>query len=293
LLVLAVSGVLGTAAGATANPAAPAAPRCEHAFVPAYFWSGSNWMRAIDSKPAPGAMLLNVDSGPGTSPLQHFRTLVRRAHAAGITVLGYSSTVYGQRSRAAVEAEVRHYKAWYRVNGMFLDLAAATARELPYYRKLARYIRGVEPGSVIWLNPGAYPDRRYMSVGDVVLVFEGSYATYRHLQVPSWTDRYRRARFAQVIYATPASKLARAVRLSRLRRAGYVYVTNLQGSPNPYAALPSYWKREAAAIPVGCSSASPAAVASKPRSRTQPPIWAGGQGTVGRFNSPLGSRTGL
>jgi hypothetical protein len=261
LVLLAAALVLGTAAGATANPAAQATARCHHSFVPSYFWSGSNWMRAIDSKPAPGVMILNVNGGPGTSPVPHFRTLVRRAHAKGITVLGYSSTVYGQRPAAAVEAEFRHYRAWYRVNGMFLDLAAATASELPYYRKLAAYIRKADPASVIWLNPGAYPDQRYLSVANVLLVFEGSYAAYRQLRVPGWAHHHLPARFAQVVYATPASELASAISLSRLRNAGYAYVTNLAGSPDPYAALPSYWKREAAAIPAGCSSASQAPAA--------------------------------
>jgi hypothetical protein len=251
--LLAAALVLGTTAGATADSAARATTGCQHVVVPSYFYSGSGWRRAIGSKPPPGVMFLNVDNGPGSSPLAHFQSLVRRAHAAGISVLGYSSTVYGQRPIAAVEADVRHYKDWYKVNGMMLDLAAATASELPYYRKLARYIRREIPGSAVWLNPGTYPDRRYLSVADVVLVFEGSYASYRQLQVPRWVGHFRPARFADVIYATSGPRLTSAIRLSRADRAGYVYFTNLAGA-NPYSALPSYWRREAAAVPADCSS---------------------------------------
>lgn len=90
-----------------------------------------------------------------------------------------------------------------------------------------------------------------------------------------------------MIYATPASKLARAVRLSRLRRAGYAYVTNLRGSPNPYATLPSYWKREVAAITAGRPTATPAPVASEPRPCAQPAISAGGQRTVERLTAGI------
>jgi hypothetical protein len=67
----------------------------------------------------------------------------------------------------------------------------------------------------------------------VLVVFEGSYADYRGLQVPHWVAHYRAARFAQVIRSTPAADLARAVRLGRLRRAGYMYVTDQTGS-DPY-----------------------------------------------------------
>jgi len=105
---------------------------------------------------------------------------------------------------------------------------------------------------VIWLNVGAYPARGYMSVGNVVVAFEGSYASYRGLAVPAWTAHYKAARFADVIYATPRSDLASAVSLARHRRTGHLYVTSLPGSPDPYSALPGYWAREVAAIAAPC-----------------------------------------
>jgi Spherulation-specific family 4 len=270
-VTLAVAAAIGApalapaaAAGAVAAPAAavPAAAgtsaaataaSCQRAFVPAYPWSSAFWTRAIDSKPAPGVMILNVTGmGAGNAPVPHFQALVRKAHAAGVSVLGYSSTEYGQRPAAAVEADARHYKAWYKVNGMFLDLTANARSGLAYYRALASHIRAAIPGSVIWLNVGAYPARGYMSVGNVVVAFEGSYASYRGLAVPAWTAHYKAARFADVIYATPRSDLASAVSLARHRRTGHLYVTNLPGSPDPYSALPGYWTREVTAIAAPC-----------------------------------------
>ncbi len=120
-----------------------------------------------------------------------------------------------------------------------------------YYRRLADYIHR-SPGSVVMLNPGTYPDRRYMSVGDVVLVFEGSYASYVRLRVPGWAGRYPAAKFAQAIYAAPAARVSAIIRLSRRRHAGYVYVTGGAGT-NPYRALPAVWPHEDAAIAAGCS----------------------------------------
>jgi hypothetical protein len=138
------------------------------------------------------------------------------------------------------------------VNGIFLDLTRGTADELSYYRQLASYIRATVPNAVVWLNPGTYPDQSFMSIASVVLVFEGSYASYLQDQVPGWISQYQQDQFAHVIYATPQPDLADAVKLSRERRAGYLYVTNLPGSPNPYAAMPGYWAQEAAAIRANC-----------------------------------------
>jgi hypothetical protein len=253
---LALAAPLAAAAPAGATPAAlratGAAAPCQRVVVPAYFYSGSIWRRAIATKPAPGAMILNVDSGPGTSKLAHFATLVKLAQKAGITVIGYVPTGYGSRAAATVEAEVRDYESWYHVNGIFLDETADTAAELPYYRTVVFYIRRVAHGAHIWLNPGDYPNRGYVALSSVLLTFEGSYASYQHLSVPRWVGQYQASRFAHVVYGTPASGVSNAISLARRRHAGHLYLTNLPGEPNPYNALPSYWNREAAAVPSGC-----------------------------------------
>jgi len=233
-------------------PPPAAAGGCQDTYVPSMFYASSDWAQAIDTKPAPRVMLLNVDNGPGSAPVPHFQGVVRQAQAAGITVLGYSSTDYGQRPAGPVETEVRRYRAWYGVNGILLDLTQGTPGELSYYRELTSYIRATVPHAVVWLNPGDYPDPRFMSIANVVMVFEGSYAQYVASQVPGWVSRYQPGQFVHVIYATPASDLASAIRLSRARRAGYLFVTDLPGSPNPYDAMPSYWPREVATVTGKC-----------------------------------------
>jgi hypothetical protein len=242
------AGQPGAPAGS--QPTGPVvAAGCQDTFVPAYFYASSDWAQAIDTQPAPAVMLLNVDSGPGTAPLSHFQTLTKQAQAAGITVLGYSSTEYGAKPVAQVEAEINDYKSWYGVNGMFLDLTQGTSGELSYYQQLAGYIRANVPGGVVWLNVGAYPDQSFMSVANTVMVFEGSYASYVSDQVPGWVSQYSPSHFANVVYATPQSDFDSAVSLSRSRsRAGFLFVTDLSGSGNPYGAMPSYWSQEAATI---------------------------------------------
>jgi hypothetical protein len=236
--------------GSAQQPTGPVvAAGCQDTFVPAYFYASSDWTQAISTRPKPAVMFLNVDSGPGTSPQSHFQTLTRQAQAAGITVLGYSSTEYGDKPIASVEAEIKDYKSWYGVNGIFLDLTQGTSGELSYYQQLANYIRANVPGGVVWLNVGAYPVQSFMSVANTVMVFEGSYSSYVSDQVPSWVSQYSPSHFANVLYATPQSDFDSAVNLSRTRsRAGFLFVTDLSGSGNPYGAMPSYWSQEATTI---------------------------------------------
>jgi Spherulation-specific family 4 len=237
----------GTAQSQPTGPVVAAG--CQDTFVPAYFYASSTWTQAIETRPKPGVLLLNVDSGPGTSPQSHFQTLTKQAQAAGITVLGYSSTEYGDKPIASVEAEINDYKSWYGVNGIFLDLTQGTSAELSYYQKLANYIRANVPGGVVWLNVGAYPVQSFMSVANTVMTFEGSYSSYVSDQVPGWVSQYSPSHFANVLYATPQSDFDSAVNLSRTRnRAGFLFVTDLSGSGNPYGAMPGYWSQEAATI---------------------------------------------
>jgi len=256
LVVIAAIVVLGAAAGITAGlTSGKIAPHCQKSFVPAYFDS-SVWSQMAGSKPVPSAMILNPATGigAGTAPNPGFQAAAQQARHAGTAVIGYSSTADGQRPIGQIEADVRNYKAWYGVTGIFLDSVNGTSAELPYYQQIASYIHRTIPGSSVWLNPGIYPDQRYMSVGNVVMVFEGTYAQYRNIQVPGWARDYPEDRFANTIYDVPSSAQANtALSLSKSRNAGYVYVTNLAGS-NPYDALPSYWSSELSALTTKCSS---------------------------------------
>jgi Spherulation-specific family 4 len=243
-----------TAAGCSAadSPAAATVRYCGQLVLPAYFYSSSIWAQASDSKPPPSDIILDISGiGAGSDPLPHFRAVVRQARARGITVLGYISTVDGQRPAAQVETEVRNYKAWYGVTDIFLDRVSGQQQQVAYYRQLASYIHQYDTGSSVWLNPGDFPARAYMSIGNVVMVFEGTYAQYLTFQVPSWTYRYPASKFAHTIYATPGSSLSNALTLAAHRQAGHVYITDGSGA-NPYAGLPSYWSYEVSAASAGC-----------------------------------------
>jgi hypothetical protein len=252
---------LGVAVSLAARWTLATDPACQDTVVPAYFYSSATWAQAAGSKPVPNFMILDITGmGAGNAPNPHFATVVRQAQAAGITILGYSSTENGARAVSAVEADARNYRAWYHVTRIFLDVVNGGSAELPYYRQLANYIHHLDPGSSVWLNPGDYPDQGYMSVGDVINVFEGPVANYLTMRVPSWVSRYSAGRFVQTIYAVPAADLDHVIKLSRGRHAGIVYVTNGSGS-NPYRALPSYWSSETTTVSAPCPAVQPSTAA--------------------------------
>lgn len=248
LSVVVVGGVLAAAIPTGSRPR-----NCPQLFVPAFFRPDDGWAALAKAPAPPGTVLLDLTSlGAGTAPEAGFRPAVAALQKRGVTVLGYSTTIYTHRPMAQVVADVRHYASWYGVHDIFLDQVATGVGQLAYYRALQARIRAVEPKAMIWLNAGTYPARAYMGLGDIVVAFEGPWSNYRAIAVPGWARRYPRSRFAFVVYATPASHLAGTVRLAQRRNAGHLYVTDGTGG-NPYGSLPSYFPALDAAT-AGCAS---------------------------------------
>ena len=248
--VAAAAVVLALTLSSPGGPPPGSRAVCEQLVVPAYFEPVS-WPAAYRGVKPPRDMVLDVSGvGAGSAPQPDFRAAVAAARAAGVTVLGYISTVEGRRPLSEVETEIRDYADWYGVTSVFLDRASGQLPQLGYYRAIADYVRSRDPGAQLWLNPGDYPDPAYMSLGGVEMTFEGTYADYTGAAgaaVPAWVRRYPASRFAHTVYAVPAAGLASALRLARARNAGHVYVTDGDGG-NPYQALPDYWSAESAAV---------------------------------------------
>lgn len=226
--------------------------RGQHLGVPAYFLPGPAWRAASRKGAAVRYLVVNPASGPGGSADDRYRRATARARASGIQVLGYVDTTYGERGLVPVREEIDRYRDWYGVDGIFLDQAAATDGALSYYERLAGHVR---PG-VLALNPGVYPSEAYLGLADVLVTFEGDFATYVHCEVPAWAAEHPRHCFWHLVYATNRGQLDSALTLARRRRAGVVYVTD-RNLGNPWDGLASYWQTEVkiAARPQEASSA--------------------------------------
>jgi hypothetical protein len=220
--------------------------------VPAYFYPGSYWTQMEQAgSSALKLAVMNPASGPGSAPDPKYVSAVRAAQAAGITVVGYVYTSYGARSLAAVESDVNAYYSWYGVNGIFFDEASNNCATASYYATLNAFVKSKGGTARTILNPGTQTSQCYVSDGDILLTFEGSYKQYVNgYSAPSWVSQYSPSHFWHVIYGAPTtSAMAQAVQLSKRRGAGFVYVTP-DTLPNPYDTLPTgpYWSGELADI---------------------------------------------
>ncbi|MGE3289599.1 MAG: spherulation-specific family 4 protein [Pseudonocardia sp.] len=213
--------------------------------MPAYFHpvrEADSWARldAACARDDVGIVVINPDSGFGTTADDAYRWACSSLCRSGTTVAGYVDTAYASRPHADVVAEVRAYVASYGVGAAFLDQVTSTRVELPYYRELVRSIRRAGVGRVV-LNPGVGPDRGYLEIADVVVTFEGPWAAYAAEDRLPARRRRRSAATWHLVHSTPPREQGRVIDAARRRGAAHVYVTE-RTLPNPWDRLPARWE---------------------------------------------------
>jgi hypothetical protein len=207
--------------------------------VPAYFHPKvrpGDWLWLAEHPQEVRHVILNVASGPGTAAVPAFRAVTDRLHTAGVSVIGYADTDYGERRAPDILADLAQYQDWYGVDGLCLDRVASGADKLSWFRTLAARLRVAGARSLLF-NHGTYPDEGYAGVADLLGTFEGPWASYRRMQVPQWADAHPSEKFYHVLYSVPPGRFDDAVRLAFKRRAAAVYIT-WRGGANPYDRLP-------------------------------------------------------
>jgi hypothetical protein len=223
--------------------------------VPAYFYPGGesqkDWDRLIKAAGAvPLVAVVNLDSGPGKEVDPNYAKIIDRAQAAGLTVIGYVSTLHGKRPLEEVRADVERWVHFYpAIQGIFFDAQASGAEHVGYYTALYDAVRKKKGLPLVVTNPGTTCAEDFLArpASDVACLAEGNKGLSAYAP-PAWTERYAPERFAALLYQidTPA-QMKRAVLGMRDKRIGYCFVTDAM-QPNPWGRLPGYWEEEVEAV---------------------------------------------
>jgi len=220
---------------------------CQKVIVPAYFSGATEWQNMTDGA---SIVVMNPNSGPGTSKDQAYVEIVNRATQKGVVVIGYSHTSYGKRDINTVKNEVDLYKSWYGVVGIFFDETPTSEADITYYTQLYDFVKS--NGGVVVINPGTPPDESYLKVADHICVFEDSYSKFQSYNPPAWLKSASPSKVYHIVYEVQQNELSQTLAKSQSLSGGYVYLTNRSLGSNPYAHLPDYWKTEVALTKSRC-----------------------------------------
>ena len=101
LLVIGLTTVLGNGIlnpiplTKASNPNPP--EKVQTVAIPSYSYPGPLWTQMEDAYPTVGLAIINPNSGPGAAQNADYADQVASSQAAGLVVLGYVHTSYGNR----------------------------------------------------------------------------------------------------------------------------------------------------------------------------------------------------
>jgi hypothetical protein len=240
------------------------------------------FQRIAQNRPTLNIAVINGPYSHAPVPFdQRTADAIKVMHDNGVTVLGYVDTGYfgfsingfpahqtrgGSTSSSdwttQIEGDVNDWHTLYGsygIDGIFFDEAIRTCGTndayVDLYAAVSDYVSVHYPSDYIVINPGAPSEQCYENVADTILTFEGVYANYTasdsdpdslDFTPTSWTPTSPNKLWHLVYGATSQANMENAVALSKMRGAGFVYVTS-DALPNPWDTVPgpeAYWNSE-------------------------------------------------
>jgi len=216
--------------------------------VPLYTYpTDSSWSSLIKIKQShplvPIVAIINPSSGPGSSQDPNYVSGIHQLKGAGIVVLGYVHTSYGSRSVSVIQNEIRDYKIWYGVNGIFFDEMSGLGTKLSYYKSLADFANS-EGFTMTMGNPGTVVASSLVGVFSNLCIYENPGMPSTH-DIDGYMS-FGKHGFSYIAYGVSGIPSQSEIK-GTTTYVGYIYITNLRGS-NPYNGLPAYLQSEVAAL---------------------------------------------
>lgn len=226
--------------------------------VPLYVYPGAAWDQLISAAASVKIIaIINPNSGPLSSVDSSYSTYMTKMANAGIEMVGYVHTSYGQRSLADVMADIDTWASSYPlVKGIFLDEAAYESSGIPYYTQVYSHVMSKAGYVHSILNPGQQPDIGYLAISSSMVVYENYAANLASTAFSSWltcapsvaAQAGYKYHFAAIAHSAPAGSQAQYLQSLVAKGMGLVYVTDGEGGCCTYNTLVSYFAQEASTV---------------------------------------------
>lgn len=240
-----------TIKAATTKPSTTGCAAPMKLMVPLYTYPGASWdLVAASGRTVPTVAIINPNSGPGNGPDSSYNTYMTKLNNAGVEMVGYVHTLYGARDINLVKSEINIYATQFPlVVGIFLDEAAATDAQLPYYQQLYSYIMGMPGWKYDIINPGTIPTPGYLNAATQIVSFEDVHTKFAASATPSYASCNNKDKFAVITYGATSSGMTSAVAAAKSKGYyGWFYITDGAGGCCTYNALTSYYASMATTV---------------------------------------------
>ena len=211
-------------------------------YAPMFMWVGPAWDALVALKQKyPNQEIVacfNPSNGDFSARDTNLGAGLAKWKAAGIKIIGYTYTKYGQRPAADVKTAINHYKTFYPEvsHGIFFDEMKNTAGSEAYYSDLTNYAH-TNIGPFTMGNPGTSTIASYFPTVDCILIYESaglpSVATIQQRTLGQPKEK------CGIIPHTVPTFNAQFVKDVK-QYVNYIYITNDGADGNPWNSLSSY-----------------------------------------------------
>jgi len=204
---------------------------------------------ATGAASVPTIAIINPNSGPDSSPDSSYTSGMSQLHSAGVEIVGYVHTSYGDRALSDVEKDIDTYASKYPLlTGIFIDEASDSASEVAYYTSVYNYIISKGYTHCI-LNPGTQPSSEYVAISSSIVVFEDSASNFAKTSfsdfvtcAPSSAEKAGyKYKFSAIAYSESSTSAASLLSSMQSKGIGMVYVTDGASGCCTYNELVSYY----------------------------------------------------
>lgn len=181
------------------------------------------------------AWILNPNSGVGQAFDPNYAALATSLKTAGIKVIGYISTLYGERPMEQIKSEINRWSTWYKADGVFADEMSGNPEFLAYYRR----IRGAIGSGLLVANPGTVPDKAYLDLDAIICIAETDQEAYLGKTFPDWVKNAPKNRFYHICYGvTDPAKVQAKIDANN---AEFFYMASVPGPDPQFSVETSVW----------------------------------------------------
>jgi hypothetical protein len=224
-----------------------------------YVYPGAAWDNVVAAANSGVKIIaiINPNSGPSASgPDSAYKTYMQKLLNAGVEMVGYVHTLYGDRSITDVNNEITTYASKYTgVTGIFLDEASASSSDITYYTQVYNHIMSKGFKHSI-LNPGTQPDQGYVPISTNIVIFEDAGSKLTSGRFASWVKCAPNAaqkagykyKFSGIAHTTSSGSMQSVINNMQNSGMGLVYVTDGAGGCCTYNTLASYFTSQASYV---------------------------------------------
>ena len=185
-----------------------------------------------------------------SNPDGNWTASVAALASSGISILGYTTMLYGARTVNDVLADIDSYNTWpnaSKINGIYLDQASNEFSYVEDYKIIYQYVRSkFSCKSKTFLSTGTNVDPSFFHIdeknrtADTVVIFDDDYKNWNTFVFAPFYSNLASSELCAIIYSCTKQDMVQVIETAAKNNIGFIYVTDRQMN-NPFDSLPTYY----------------------------------------------------